>query len=125
MKLSDAREAYYNYSGQLSSVSRQLCFAGIAVVWLLKGEGNLPGGLWLPLVFFVVSLALDLLHYLLASIVWSNVARVYEKRLGVDDDAKFECKKYVNWPALFCFYPKAVCCVAAYAALIAWMLPRL
>ncbi len=36
MKLSDYRETYYEFSGKLSDVSRQLSFAGIALIWLFK-----------------------------------------------------------------------------------------
>ena len=36
MKLKDAREIYYFYSGKTSDLVRQLGLAGIAVIWLFK-----------------------------------------------------------------------------------------
>ena len=38
MKLSDYRETYYEFSGKASDVTRQLAFAGIAIVWIFKIE---------------------------------------------------------------------------------------
>lgn len=38
MKLKDAREHYYFYSGKTSDLVRQLGLAGIAVIWLFKSD---------------------------------------------------------------------------------------
>lgn len=35
MKLEDARKAYYDYSGTLSNINRQLALSGVAIVWFL------------------------------------------------------------------------------------------
>jgi hypothetical protein len=36
MKLQKARDTYYEYSGKLSDITRQLSFAGIAIVWIFR-----------------------------------------------------------------------------------------
>jgi len=40
MKLKDAREIYYFYSGKTSDLVRQLGLAGIAVIWLFKYDAQ-------------------------------------------------------------------------------------
>ena len=77
MKLKDAREHYYTFSGKLSDVNRHLCFAGIAVIWIFAredstGDYSVPDALITPLAFLVLALSLDLIHYLIATISWSS-----------------------------------------------------
>ncbi len=38
MKLDEIRKAYEDLSGSLSSVVRQINFAGIAIVWIFVGK---------------------------------------------------------------------------------------
>jgi hypothetical protein len=75
-KLSQYWENFEEYTGKASDVTRQLSFAGIAVVWLLRtgGGGSLPipSALLLPLALFVWSLSFDLLQYVVASVVWGS-----------------------------------------------------
>ena len=68
MKIHEIRDAYYEASGTVSDISRQLAFAGIAVIWVLKvgdGSGGIPfsSELVIPLYCFVSALGLDLLQY--------------------------------------------------------------
>ena len=58
MKLQGYRADFYTYSGKASDLSRQLAFAGIALIWLFKKDdaGRLsippdlvmPGRSWIP-----------------------------------------------------------------------------
>jgi len=93
MKLDDARKAYYDHSGQLSSIVRQLAFAGIALVWITKAED--PSGAWaVPVPMFrfaalvVLALVFDLLHYAWAAAAWGCLSRSKE-RAGVSDKEEF------------------------------------
>ena len=76
MKLSDCRETFYEFSGKLSDNARKLAFAGIAIVWIFKqGENSLytiPDPLKAVMLMFVISLSLDLLHYIWQTIVWGR-----------------------------------------------------
>jgi len=38
MNLQDYRDDFYTYSGKASDISRQLAFAGIAIIWIFKKE---------------------------------------------------------------------------------------
>lgn len=120
MKLKDARSAYDYLSGKLSEVVRQLSFAGIAVIWMFKsGSGGIQFDdrlLW-PLRFFVVVLALDLLHYAYASAAWSRFAYM-EERQGVKDEDEVEPDERINWTSLFFFWGKALVCVIAYLIML-------
>jgi hypothetical protein len=40
MKLKDARELYYFYSGKTSDVIRQIGLAGIAIIWIFNKDFN-------------------------------------------------------------------------------------
>lgn len=89
MKLKDARDNYYFYTGKASELVRQLGLAGIAVIWLFKkevaGVPKIPEELLLPLVLIVLGLALDLLQYVSASIIWGVFQRWKEKRVEEDE----------------------------------------
>jgi hypothetical protein len=125
VKLKDARDAYYTYSGKLSDIVRQLSFAGIAVIWIFRASSE-NGGIvfqavliW-PLLFLVVALALDLLHYLYGSIAWSLFAHCADKK-GKRDEDEVEPHESINWPSNVFFYSKAAFCVIAYILLIMFL----
>lgn len=110
MKQKEATETYRDHSGRLSDVNRQLCFAGIAVVWIFvikQPSGNIfcEKGLVLPLVCFVSSLALDLLQYIVATLFWGIFQRVKEKS-NIKEDTVFYAPRWINWPALAFFWLK-------------------
>lgn len=70
MKLREARDEANVLTSLLSNVSRQLLLAGVAVVWLFSGGGELdarevdvPGDLEIALFVFVVGLGFDFLQY--------------------------------------------------------------
>ncbi len=111
MKLKDAREEYYGYTGKLSDVNRQLAFAGIAVVWIFaaadkSGSISLPENLVAPLACFVIALAADLLHYVSASAMWGLFHRQKEKS-GIGEDADFMAPAWINYPSISFFWAKA------------------
>ena len=99
MKLADVEDAKSYYSGKASDVTRQLTFAGIAVVWLLRGENAaqpIPTPLVPVLLAYVVALGLDIVHYATSTLTWT---RYYYGllRQGVGDDDKFDEPKRINW----------------------------
>lgn len=123
MKLNEAREHFYTFSGTLSNVNRQLCFAGIAVVWIFttkaeNGAYSLPSDLLIPLWFFVGGLALDLLHYIAASASWGIFHWIKEKSNSVDENSDFLAPGYINWLPNFFFWSKTVCTLIGYGLLL-------
>ena len=75
MKLSEFRKDKDTLTGKASDVSRQLAYAGIAVVWIFKqtenGVSSVPKEFLLPIFLFAASLAADLMQYVYAGIAVS------------------------------------------------------
>ena len=121
MKLKDARDLYYFFSGKTSDIVRQLALAGVAIVWLFKvdvaGIPKVPAALILPLSLIVGGLALDLLHYAVATCLWGVYQRRKEKA-GTKDDEEFLAPRQFNWPALVLFTGKILLVGSAYFLLL-------
>jgi hypothetical protein len=102
MKLEDTRKAYQEYSKAASDVTRELAFAGIAVIWIFRitnaasGVPGIPATLHLPLVLFVVALGLDLLHYATGTVIWGTFGRFKERQEGVTRDTVFLAPRQLN-----------------------------
>lgn len=124
MKLKDARELYYFYSGKTSDLVRQLGLAGIAVIWIFKyeveGVPKIPEALLPPLILIVLGLALDLLQYAVATSIWGIFQRRKELS-GVSDDTDFLAPKQFNWPTISFFVLKAASIIAAYVYLLRYL----
>lgn len=125
-KLSEFRAAYYDFSAKASEVSRQLAFAGIAIVWVFRRENAgvpaVPPDLVLPTLLLAAGLAFDLLHYVVATVMWGTFTRQREKRLhGSDDDPEVDAPRWINWPALTLFALKLAVVGAAYVLLAGYL----
>lgn len=81
MTLKEIREDYVRYSTKVSELSRNLSYAGIGVIWIFKHAnisdvdvstfmGSIPSELRYPLILFVAALVLDLLQYVIQTIIW-------------------------------------------------------
>ncbi|RUL68511.1 hypothetical protein [Dyella choica] len=117
MKLDDYRQTYYVFSGKASDVSRQLAFAGIALIWVLHPDKGaittVPKALLWPALFFCCSLSFDLLHYTTSTAIWGWFSRSKERK-KVKEDAELDAPSYLNWPALFCLVIKIASNIGAY-----------
>lgn len=124
MKLKDARELYYFYSGKTSDLVRQLGLAGIALIWIFKYNvedvPKIPEALLPPLILIVLGLALDLLQYAVATSVWGIFQRRKELS-GVSDDTDFLAPKQFNWPTIIFFILKVPSIIAAYVYLLRYL----
>lgn len=116
-KLSEYKEDYYFFTGKLSDINRQIAFAGIAIIWIFKKmDGNsisLDQDLILPAVYFVVSLAFDMIQYIYQSLTWS-IFYTYHKRKGKSEDKKIKSPEYLNAPAWLFFAIKVILVILAY-----------
>ena len=117
MKLRDALQNYYDYSGKASDIIRQLGLGAIAIIWIFRtGNPNslaIPAQLFLPLKLVVVGLAFDLLQYAIGAFLWSVFHRRKEKS-GISEEQAFDAPREINWPAIFFFYSKVALIIAAY-----------
>jgi len=103
MTLDDARKAYYEFSGQVSSIARQLSYAGIAIIWIFKaGDAEhfvIPGELVKAGFFIASALLLDFFQYSWAAAAWGRFGRLKEK----EGQKNFDAPAWINRPTLFFF----------------------
>jgi hypothetical protein len=121
MKLKEARESYYYYSGKASDRVRQLAFAGIALIWILKiddrGNQAIPEILIIAAVFIVAGLGFDLLQYLYGSAAWGIFHRCKENK-RTKENSQFQAPAKINWPTNAFFWLKAVSIIISYCFIL-------
>lgn len=123
-------DAFDVYTGKVSDISRQLSFAGIAIIWIFKtGDIYKPEKedwfLW-PLGLFVLTLAIDLLQYITGSLTWLIYARIKEKEQkkisgGIDLDKQYDPPDSLLWPLYFFFWLKTLTIIAGYMTLMSYV----
>jgi hypothetical protein len=126
-----AKKARDEVTKQLGDIVRQLAFAGIAVVWIIKSEPVKSGiefepALYWPLFWLVVTLTLDLAYYLWASVVWDNISMIWSARKSpksaADDMPGWF--NHLNIPTRVLLYAKTASVVFAYFVLIGYVWDR-
>jgi hypothetical protein len=121
MKLEDARDAYYDFSKNLSDINRKLAFSGIALIWLFRevsqGKPLLPRGLRIPTILLVSALGLDFLQYIWATAAWGRFSRTKEK----NKEKEFHVPVWINWPTLAFFWSKIGTMALAYLSLLRYL----
>lgn len=125
------------YTGKLSDVARQLAFAGIALIWLVKAPDKpVPGLAWdefllWPLGALVVGLALDLSQYLFLAQYWHRWYRSAETtndrliKQGGTAQTTFKVSAGTVGFGYVLFYMKVIAIWCAYCLIIGWMCYRL
>jgi hypothetical protein len=123
VKLKDARDNYYFYSGKTSDILRQMALAGVALAWIFKHDVNgtpvIPAGLLAPTFLVVLTLVFDFAQYISGTIAWGTYNRYKEKKVG--EEAEFLAPAMINWPALAFFVLKAGALVIAYVLLLGFL----
>ena len=130
--LDDAKSARNDCTKALGDVVRQLAFAGIAIVWILRSE-PLKTGLtftseffW-PLLFFSLSLSFDLLQYIWSSALWDTVVMIWSRRKSPksENDPIPKWVEYLNAPTRIFLWAKAMSLVMGYILLISILIYRI
>lgn len=143
MKLKEIREAYEDGTSAINGLNRQLAFAGIALVWLLKGgaensiAGITPILLW-TLVLFCASLFFDILQGFIHTWIWfAFYKREKTKNLlkqswkaddleGLDEDkilvAEKESRSITMW---ICWTLKVALTMVAYGFLVSVLIGQI
>ncbi len=129
MKVYKIREAYYEATGTVSTIARQLGFAGIAVIWILKGGTNssgisVPSELLVSLYYFVLSLSLDFIQYIYKSVVWGFLNR-HHWRKHKDEEADVDVSPIFNWPTNIFFWGKLFLLGCGYLELLVFIQGKL
>lgn len=87
-KLSEIEKAKNDATGKASDVGRQLAFAGIATIWLLRDEQSVsPFGsaLLIALILLGAALLIDFLQYVYCSWVWRGFYSRHYDEHNCDD----------------------------------------
>jgi|RhiMetdeSRZDD1v2_1073273.scaffolds.fasta_scaffold195909_4 hypothetical protein len=123
--LKDYRATFYEFTGKASDISRQLAFAGIALIWIFKSERTgsfaIPQDLVRPGILIIASLALDLVQYCIASVTWFFFYRTKELAyIGEDEDLTHS--PLLEVPMHMIFWGKIGCILTAYYMLFRYLL---
>ena len=135
MKLKEYKETYYEFSGKASDISRQLAFAGIAVIWIFRLNATppkIPNELLPPLILLVIALLFDIAQYGIATVIWGGFQWKKERDLrktqeekklsDVDlDELKLDHPSWMKTPQLVCFSIKMVSMGIAYVLLALYL----
>lgn len=137
-RLSDFQQRYTDVSTKASDVARQLAFAGIAVVWVLRGTETqlvgaaqpqqwfLPALLLPPLLGFCLALALDLFQYIVSTVIWGQFQWREERKLEdpKNENPPTDAPSWYKLPALLIFVLKLLSVTTAYFFLGQYILRR-
>ena len=127
MKLKDCLENYYYYSEKASDITRNLGFAGIAIIWLFKknieNSLSIPSQLIPSAILIVIALSLDYLQYVVGTLLWGSYHR-YKENKGTKQDDDFLASRYINWPALYLFWGKFICISISYVIIICFLMSQ-
>jgi hypothetical protein len=127
--LQDARDNYQDNTRSLSTVARQLAYAGIALVWIFKsasgGHPAVAGNLRIPTLLLIGALGADLLQYISSASSWGFFELRMEKKFqreNLDEDLDtFGAPNSINWPGNTFLVVKVGLLVVAYV----WMFTAL
>jgi hypothetical protein len=88
-KLESYIERYEYFTGKSSEINRSLALGGIAIIWIFKtttitGGSSIPNQLIIPLIWLVLTLGLDLLHYISGGVIWLGYYKYVQKKIDKD-----------------------------------------
>lgn len=123
MKIADLERAKDLYTAKASDTVRQFSFAGIAVIWLLRIDKSvepIPPSLAPVLTLFALSLAADLFHYAISSLIW---ACYYRKKLRdkVPETLEFSEPGWITIPGYTLFTLKIAFAIWAWVMLAKYL----
>ncbi len=129
MKLSEYKSEYYEYSEKASDVARTAAFAGIALVWVFKIDGQpipkLPKELLLPTALFALAIGCDLFQYITATAIWGCFHRLHERTLCSPlDDPDLHHSPWLPRAIIVFFILKLASVVAGYVTAITFVVQQ-
>jgi len=130
MKIKEIKAEYYEASGKVSDLVRQLDFAGIAVIWIFKiGKDEAAGihfskALLWPLALLVLSLACDLLQYVYKSAFFGIFNHRSWKKFH-DEEKNVRYPDEANLPTNAFFWLKTILTGIAFGFLLTFLFREL
>jgi len=126
--LKEYRADFYTFTGKASDISRQLAFAGIALIWIFKSEQTgsfaVPRDLLWPGILIIIALAVDLLQYCIAAVIWYFFYRIKENAY-IGEEEELSHSSWLEVPIIILFWTKVGCVLVAYYFLFAYLLKAL
>ena len=118
----DMWEKYTSYTRNASEITRSLCFAGLALIWLLRqtehGKSSIPQLLQIGALLIVLAMFLDLAQYVVGAIRVKRVATHFEKLLKTNPETPVLYPDKHPIPMERLLYSKIACVVVAYVFLL-------
>lgn len=125
MKLSEYKEDYYFFTGKVSEITRQLGFAGIALIWIFRDDVNgkiiINESLLLPAILIVSALAVDFTHYIVQAITWSLFYQHHKKKVS-SEESEVTSSERLNIPSWILFSIKVLLIIIAYILIIIFLI---
>ena len=111
-------------SSRASDITRQLSFAGIAIIWIYKtgtsGTEKLIPSLILPAVLIIITLVLDLLQYLIGTLLWKSYG-FFKENKGIECHKKFKAPGWINWPIWTLWILKIITIICSYILILVFL----
>jgi hypothetical protein len=88
MKLSELRKRIDELTGKASEIVRQLVLAGIAIIWLFRGEktNTLDSFAVIPMIILGLAVLVDLSQYVVSAHIWLNFYLKERKKYPLPED---------------------------------------
>lgn len=118
-------EGIYRRSEILSSSVRNLCFAGIAIIWVFRVESEVPRELLWPAMMFVCAIFFDLMQYSYQVLSWSIFYKLMASKYpGKVDNTEIgqEAPDWINWPSYSLLGLKVALSIVGYGFIGTFML---
>lgn len=129
MNLNELKEESYSFTQLASDQVRNLAFAGIGIIWIFKNDnsqiGMIPEALLWPLVFLTITLALDLLQYLIPACIYSYLFYKKEKEMEGNPKTNFSLPFRNSIPGWICFYGKCLSLVLSYFFIVSFLFNKI
>ena len=128
--IGELKETFYEASGTLSDIVRQISIVGVGVVWIFVKVVDesiiIDSKLIWSLGCFLIALFVDMLQYLYKSIVFYCKFRCAEEKYP-DNEEKVEdnttlLKPYTNIPTWICWGTKILFSIIGYIILLGYLL---
>lgn len=135
MLLSEYRKRSHEYTAKASEITRQLCLAGVAIIWLFKSTDDKqvlaqatkpilePYLVW-PLFFLSLAMVCDLAQYVVGGIIWISFFRKKEKEFP-NSDPDIKADDSLNKPIYALYYIKISLMILAYFFIVTYLAGKL
>ncbi len=132
--LLDWLDEFYEDTGTLSRIIRNLAFAGIGLIWIFKNSDLthdlLPKQLIVPLKYIVLSLIADVCQYLWRATTIYIVYKIKDikhskKKLTDAEISDVTMPNYVAWGTWVLFVVKIICAGIAYFYIYQFIVSRI